>query len=456
MPDFWQFPTGSMGLGLISAIYQARFQRYQGAPWHHRPERPPGVGLRWRRRDGRARIAGRHLARRARAASTTWCWWSTATCSGSTARCAATATWCRNSRRSSPAPAGTSSNACGAATGTCSSRDREGWILKRMAEAVDGEFQKSPATDGHCNREHFFSRYPELAALVANMSDRTSTLQARRPRPAKVYAAYAAAVAHRGQPTVILAQTTKGVMAWGLAGANTSHQTKKLARRPRPLPRALRPALVRPGPEELRYFHPGEDSDEVRYLKARRAALGGHVPSRRIEARPIPLSKPDTCVAFHADSGRSLDLHHHSRPWCGCSTSSCATASSVRASCRWWPMRRAPSACRTCSASTASTRPGARTLHPRRTATSSPSTARTSRARFLKKALRGRFDGLVDCCRHRLLAQRRADAAVLHLLFDVRLPARADLIWNAADSQARGFLLARRRTHHPLRRGPAA
>ena len=93
-------------------------------------------------------------------------------------------------------------------------RDREGWILKRMAEAVDGEFQKLSATDGHYNREHFFSRYPELAALVANMSDQDiDALKRGGHDPAKVYAAYAAAVAHRGQPTVILAQTT-GVMAW--------------------------------------------------------------------------------------------------------------------------------------------------------------------------------------------------------------------------------------------------
>src|SRR6185295_17779252 len=98
--------------------------------------------------------------------------------------------------------------------------------------AVDGEFQKLSATDGSYNRERFFSRYPELAALVAYLSDSDiDALKRGGHDPIKIHAAYAAAIAHRGQPTVILAQTTKGYgMGSAGQGANTAHQTKKLAR----------------------------------------------------------------------------------------------------------------------------------------------------------------------------------------------------------------------------------
>ena len=185
-------------------------------------------------------------------------------------------------------------------------RDREGWILKRMAEAVDGEFQKLSATDGHYNREHFFSRYPELAALVANMSDQDiDALKRGGHDPAKVYAAYAAAVAHRGQPTVILAQTTKGYgMGASGQGANTSHQTRSWRAK---TSAASASASACPCPtrtwKSCATSIPARTATRCATSKARRAALGGHVPSRRIEARPIPLSKPDTYVAFHADSG---------------------------------------------------------------------------------------------------------------------------------------------------------
>ena len=123
--------------------------------------------------------------------------------------------------------------------------------------------------------------------------------------PSKVYAAYAAAAAHRGQPTVILAQTTKGYgMGASGQGANTSHQTKKLARADleRFRERFGLP-LSDQDLDELRYFHPGENSPEVKYLQACRAALGGYVPSRSREAQPIALYQPDIYVPFHTDSG---------------------------------------------------------------------------------------------------------------------------------------------------------
>ncbi len=123
MPDFWQFPTGSMGLGPIASIHHARFMRYlehRGLAGH--ATRPHGVGRVRRRRDGRAGEHERADARRARAARQPRSGSSTATCSGSTVRCAATAASSTSSRRSSPAPAGASSSSCGDRTGTRCSR----------------------------------------------------------------------------------------------------------------------------------------------------------------------------------------------------------------------------------------------------------------------------------------------------------------------------------------------
>ncbi len=306
MPDFWQFPTGSMGLGLLSAIYQARFQRYQ----EHRGITAPSDRRVWAfvgdgEMDEPESLAGISLAAREQLDNMVL------------------VVNCNLQRLDGPvrgngnvvqeletlfAGAGWNVIKClwGSNWDVLFARDREGWILRRMAEAVDGEFQKLSATDGHYNREHFFSRYPELAALVANMSDHDiDALKRGGHDPAKVHAAYAAAVAHRGQPTVILAQTTKGFgMGASGQGANTSHQTKKLARADleRFRERFGLP-LSDQDLDELRYFHPGENSPEVRYLQERRAALGGYVPSRSHEARPIELSQPDLYVPFHADSG---------------------------------------------------------------------------------------------------------------------------------------------------------
>ncbi|MDO9596784.1 MAG: pyruvate dehydrogenase (acetyl-transferring), homodimeric type [Azoarcus sp.] len=306
MPDFWQFPTGSMGLGLLSAIYQARFQRYQ----EHR-----GISTASDRRvwafvgdgemDEPESLAGISLAAREQLDNMVL------------------VVNCNLQRLDGPvrgngnvvqefetlfAGAGWNVVKClwGSNWDVLFARDRDGWILKRMAEAVDGEFQKLSATDGHYNREHFFSRYPELAALVANMSDQDiDALMRGGHDPAKIHAAYAAAVAHRGQPTVILAQTTKGYgMGASGQGANTSHQAKKLARADleRFRERFGLP-LSDADLDELRYYHPGEDSPEVRYLQERRTALGGYVPSRRREATPIALSQPDVYEPFHTDSG---------------------------------------------------------------------------------------------------------------------------------------------------------
>jgi len=305
MPGFWQFPTGSMGLGLLTAIYQARFQRYL----QHRELLNASTRRVWAyvgdgEMDEPESMAGISLAAREQLDNLIL------------------VVNCNLQRLDGPvrgngnivqeletlfAGAGWNVIKClwGSNWDVLFARDREGWILKRMAEAVDGEFQKLSATDGHYNREHFFSRYPELAALVANMSDKEiDALMRGGHDPVKIHAAYAAAMAHRGQPTVILAQTTKGYgMGASGQGTNTSHQTKKLARADMERFRErFGLPLSDQDFDEARFYHPGEDSAEVRYLKARRAELGGYLPQRHQTTTPVSVSTPDLYMPFHADS----------------------------------------------------------------------------------------------------------------------------------------------------------
>lgn len=306
MPNFWQFPTGSMGLGLLTAIYQARFQRYL----EHREQMPCSDRKIWAfvgdgEMDEPESLAGISLAARESLDNLIL------------------VVNCNLQRLDGPvrgngnvvqefetlfAGAGWNVVKClwGSNWDVLFARDKDGWILKRMAEAVDGEFQKLSATDGHYNRKHFFSRYPELEALVANMSDKDIDALIRGGHdPVKIYAAYAAAMRTKGQPTVILVQSTKGYgMGASGQGANTSHQTKKLAHDDlRQFRERFGLPLSDDDLDNARLYFPGENSPEVRYLKERRAALGGFVPQRRQEARPVNLATPDLYTSFHSDSG---------------------------------------------------------------------------------------------------------------------------------------------------------
>ena len=172
-------------------------------------------------------------------------------------------------------------------------RDKEGILLKRMEEAVDGEYQKFKSRDGAYVREHFFGKYPELRAMVANMSDADIwRLNRGGHDPNKMYAAYAAAVKHEGQPTVILAKTVKGYGMGAVGeGKNIAHQQKKM---PIEALKQFRDRFNIPIPdgklEELPYFKPADDSPEMKYLRERRAALGGSIPQRR--RRTISLEVP--------------------------------------------------------------------------------------------------------------------------------------------------------------------
>jgi pyruvate dehydrogenase E1 component len=173
--------------------------------------------------------------------------------------------------------------------------DEGGWLRKLMEECVDGEYQTFKANDGAYVREHFFGRYPETRAMVADWTDdEIWALRRGGHDPQKVYNAYVAAARHAGEPTVILAKTIKGY-GMGVAGEgrNITHQQKAMNEEAR---LAIRDRLGIPLTDEEAtgaFFHrPEESSPELRYLLERRAALGGTVPSRHAKAEPLPTPEP--------------------------------------------------------------------------------------------------------------------------------------------------------------------
>jgi pyruvate dehydrogenase E1 component len=174
-------------------------------------------------------------------------------------------------------------------------RDAAGLLLKRMEEAVDGEYQVFKSKDGAYVRKHFFGKYKELLAMVANMSDDDIwRLNRGGHDPHKIYAAYAAAVKHKGQPTVILAKTIKGYgMGEAGEGQMITHQQKKMGTTSI---KAFRDRFGIPIPddklEEVPFYKPAEDSPEMKYFRERVSAMGS-VPQRRQKAAPLevpPLS----------------------------------------------------------------------------------------------------------------------------------------------------------------------
>ena len=292
MPDFWQFPTGSMGLGPLAAIYQARFMRYLSdrgianttgrKVWAF-----PGDG----EMDEPESLAGLSLAAREGLDNLVF------------------VVNCNLQRLDGPVRgngsvvqeleglfAGAGWNVIkllwGADWDALFARDVDGVLLKRLHETVDGEFQTYAATDGRFNREHFFNKYPELQALVAHMTDADiDRLRRGGHDPVKIYAAYASAMAHRGRPTVILAQTKKGygMGHWG-QGKMGAHQQKKLEAEAL---YAFRDRFALPlsdaDVDALRFYHPGADSPEIQYLHAQRQQLGGYVPARRTDCAKITV-----------------------------------------------------------------------------------------------------------------------------------------------------------------------
>ena len=172
--------------------------------------------------------------------------------------------------------------------------DTSGLLKQRMEEVVDGEYQAYKAKDGAYVRKHFFGKYPETLKLVEDMTDDEIFALTRGGHdPNKVYQAYKAAKEHVGQPTVILAKTVKGYgMGEAGEGQNTTHSQKKLG-----VDALVKVAqrfdipVTKKDAEELNFYKPADDSEEILYLKERRETLGGYLPDRSFELESFKIPK---------------------------------------------------------------------------------------------------------------------------------------------------------------------
>jgi pyruvate dehydrogenase E1 component len=292
MPDFWQFPTVSMGLGPIMSIYQARFLKYlQGRGLAETSDRKVWGFLGDGETDEPESLGAIGIAGRERLDNLIW------------------VINCNLQRLDGPVRGngkiiqelegifrGAGWNVIkviwGSGWDPLIANDRSGILLKRMEEAVDGEYQDFKSKNGAYVREHFFGKYPELAELVAGMSDdEIWALNRGGHDPVKIYNAYAAAVRHQGQPTVILAKTVKGYgMGEAGEGQNITHQQKKMAEAAL---RGFRDRFSIDLPDErlleYPYLLPEEGSAEAAYLRQRREALGGSIPSRRRRSQSLEV-----------------------------------------------------------------------------------------------------------------------------------------------------------------------
>jgi pyruvate dehydrogenase E1 component len=296
MPDFWQFPTVSMGLGPIMAIYQARFLKYlQGRGLADTAGRKVWAFLGDGETDEPESLGAISLAARERLDNLIF------------------VVNCNLQRLDGPVRGngkiiqeletvfrGAGWNVIKVIWGRrwdpLLELDREGLLVQRMNEAVDGEYQVYKARNGAYVREHFFGRYPQLREMVADMTDEEIwALNRGGHDPYKVFAAYSAAVNTVGRPTVILAKTIKGYgMGEAGEGQNITHQQKKmtgaalLAFRDR-----FQIPLSDEQVAEAAFYKPPDDSAEMHYLREHREHLGGPLPQRRRTAEPLevpPLS----------------------------------------------------------------------------------------------------------------------------------------------------------------------
>ncbi|MBI4458760.1 MAG: pyruvate dehydrogenase (acetyl-transferring), homodimeric type [Acidobacteria bacterium] len=306
MQNFWEFPTVSMGLSPITAIYQARFNRYlenrglhscgQNKVWAFlgdgetdEPETLGALTLASRekldnlifvvncnlqRLDGPVRGNGK-IIQELEAAFRGGGWH------------VIKVIW-------------------GGDWDPLLAEDADGLLLRRMEEAVDGDYQNYAVRPGGWTRQHFFGKYPELLKRVERLSDeQIQRLRRGGHDPEKVYAAYKEAVEHTGSPTVILAKTIKG---YGLGesgeGRNITHQQKKLNETEL---LKFRERFEIPVPEEkvneTPFYRPPDDSEEIRYLRERRKALGGFVPQRSVRVQPIVAPKLEAFSEILQGSG---------------------------------------------------------------------------------------------------------------------------------------------------------
>jgi pyruvate dehydrogenase E1 component len=313
MPDFWQFPTVSMGLGPIQAIYQARFMKYMASRGlidaAQAAKRKVWAFLGDGETDEVESLGAIGMAAREKLDNLVF------------------VINCNLQRLDGPVRGngkiiqeleaefrGAGWNVLKVIWGThwdaLLARDKQGLLKKRMMECVDGEYQTFKAKDGAYVREHFFNT-PELKALVADWTDEEIWQLNRGGHDLfKIFAAYKAAVEHTGQPTLILAKTIKGYgMGQAGEGMNISHQQKKLDV---DAVRRFRDRFNLPVPddrlEELPYLKFPEDSAEYKYLRERRMNLGGFLPTRRRRAEPLPVPPLSAFEGLLKASGEGREI----------------------------------------------------------------------------------------------------------------------------------------------------
>jgi len=301
MPDFWQFPTGSMGLGPISAIYHARFMRYLT---HRGLLNCEGRKVWGVFGDGEMdepeSMSALTLASRERLDNLVW------------------VVNCNLQRLDGPVRGngriideleklfrGAGWNVIKLIWGSdwdgLFARDTKNALVKAFANTVDGQMQTFAAKDGRFNRETFFGQNPELAQLAQGLSDeQIDRLKRGGHDLVKIHAAYAAATAHRGQPTVILAHTKKGYgMGQAGQGKMTTHSQKKLDESAL---LAFRNRFNLPLSDEqatqLAFFKPATESPEMQYLHAKREALGGYLPKRHTDCEPLTVPALNSYAGF--------------------------------------------------------------------------------------------------------------------------------------------------------------
>jgi pyruvate dehydrogenase E1 component len=301
MPNFWQFPTGSMGIGPLFAIYQARFMRYL----QHRGFLEDNARKVWcfvgdGEMDEPEALAGLALAARERLDNLV------------------IVVNCNLQRLDGPVRGNGSiiqeleGLFAGAGWNVIKllwsgdwdplfARDTHQWLEKRFLETVDGEFQTYAATGGAFNREHFFNKYPELRQLVAHLSDDDiDRLRRGGHDPVKIFSAYWHAARHEGQPTVILAKTKKGYgMGTAAQGRMTTHQQKKLDSEQL---MAFRDRFALPLADSqcdaCEFVRPPREAPEIAYLHARREKLGGYLPARSAKAEPLATPSAESFAKF--------------------------------------------------------------------------------------------------------------------------------------------------------------
>ncbi len=305
MPDFWQFPTVSMGLGPIQAIYQARFMKYL----EHRGFIEPGKQKVWcfvgdGETDEPESLGAIALAGREKLDNLIF------------------VINCNLQRLDGPVRGngkiiqelegsfrGADWNVIKVIWGRMwdplFAKDDNGLLQQRMEDAVDGDYQNYKANDGAYVREHFFGTRPELQDMVKDLSDEEIwKLNRGGHDPYKVYAAYHNAVNHEGQPSVILAKTIKGYGTGAGQGQNTAHNTKKVDIDSLKKFRDRFDIPVNDDElEKLPFYKPEEGSAEYKYLHSRREALGGYMPQRRTESNKVPVPPLDTLKAILDGSG---------------------------------------------------------------------------------------------------------------------------------------------------------